>query len=92
MTGISPIEVVDEVGGKTTMTQVVKSMMKKKENLFTQKQKADVIPNFVNIFLQQYLPEKCNAFSEKHAVVIIEHFCKWLENRKFLTSFRVKKN
>ena len=97
LTGINPIDEVSSMNEVSKDTQTSDSdkqnpflkeinlMISKKESLFTQKQKPEVIPFFINLFLQKYLPEKCNAFSEKHAIVLLNHLCLWLENRKFTT-------
>ena len=90
ITGITPIEIKvkkddsEQVAPKT-LKDLVLSKLEIKNNLFTQKKKADIIPQFANVFMQKYLPKKCNTFDTNHALIILEHLCMWLNNRKFTT-------
>ena len=51
----------------------------------------EIIPHMSNVFLQKYLPQKCNVIDMKHAKAIMYHLCTWLSNRGF-TTFVIKKN
>jgi len=66
----------------------VETIKEQKSSLFTQKNKADLIPYFANVFLEEYLPEKCNIFPEGHAIKLLEHLCLWLQQRKY-TSWKL---
>lgn len=51
--------------------------------LFSQTNKAQLIPMFANVFLQSYLFDKCVVFPQEHASKIMRHLSLWLVNRKF---------
>lgn len=90
ITGITPIEMQGkkdeiEIKAPKTLKELVQSKLEIKKNLFTQKKKAELIPQFANVFMQKYLPKKCNTFNMNHASIILEHLCMWLNNRKFTT-------
>ena len=51
----------------------------------------DIIPHISNIFLQRFIPQKCNVFSISHAVGLMRHLIEWLSNRRF-TTYQIKLN
>lgn len=42
---------------------------------------SDVIPDFCNEFIMNYLPQNCNNFDRKLAIELTKHLCIWLFNR-----------
>lgn len=96
ITGITPIEdqntgsATDGLSGTSLVLQHLDEIDHKRSKLFTQQNGADVIPHFANIFLQQYLPAKCNIFPERHAITLFEHLGLWLQQRKF-TNYKLIK-
>ena len=90
-TGIAPVNLESEPfpTRSSPLGSFVAWIDKKKSKLFTQKNKADLVPHFANIFLDKFLEEKCNIFPRGHAVKLMEHLCLWMHQRKF-TGWQLK--
>lgn len=96
VTGILPFDDPNQsstAGAKApaTLHQHIKELITKKEALFTQKSSLSIIPQFAEVFLRKFLPQKCNIFPEKHALILFEHLLVWLQNRKFLKQHTISR-
>ena len=58
--------------------------------MFTSIKEADMIPEFCNEFVIEWLPLKCNVFDRSLAVPLVRHLCLWLYNRG-LTQYKVSR-
>ena len=71
VTGIVPIEVPKYISKNDDLVlNHLDEIEYKIKNLFTQKKDQEVICHFSNLFIQTYLPLKCNVFPSQLAILI----------------------
>ena len=50
---------------------------------YTMTEKAELIPNILNFFLDEYLPQQRPISEKKKEINFLTEFCKWMKNRNY---------